>query len=805
MLLLLLATALPARADETVHRAVIVLDRGAAAQEDAATAAGNALRIWRALEARGVDARLLACGVDAEGAPVVEPVTPSRAGVAGLAETAPFSFAGPTDPRLALAAALDLGGETPVDIILVGPFGPVAQGKEAKDAPGQAALARWNEEAADGSRVIAVRTAPAALERLQGARGLVAQGLLVVAFETPEVQAGGFSALQEDDADAGRMEARVRILADVLGLAPADKPQEVLAARSDVPDDKIEGGTTAGLHTWLLRRRARDGRTATLTFQRVASGSTTWLCEPPQPLTFRWDRVLVEAALRDADGTPARAFAAIDVESDAPRTMTYRLVRARTGPAPAWSVTAQTGELPPGLAVEVGREIEISPEIGASEVRVTYTATRGRPVEVTGTLLLSAEGIDPPLPLPYEIRVQPGRARLEAETEIALLPRAQADALTVLRLVAENANAPSSVQLTATCSAGQETWLRAVLLDDAGGRVRWSLEQPLVLDVGASRRVAFELEDSAPMELPWPCTVTIRPVAVEGVTVEGEALLTVRKRRPRLDLVAEPPRFRLQDGALVSDGAILLQLAPDGGDGDWLLDLHGTPPIVRSLGAAPIGWQVVGKGAGSWQIVPTGTWSGPSPSIFTPSELEVEVQILWDRGRTPGSIRVPVEIAPRWGARGFVILTLAVLALVLAVLVGGYMRTPAVSGTLLYTVEGVAGTVGRLDLGAVGRRARAITSDEAGRLEVAGTGESIGRVRPTRVGGMLEYVDVRGSKERRLLVDGVSLRIGRHLVRYLSKRAQDARAAGAPQGEDLLGPEFDIESGRIDALGDEGS
>jgi hypothetical protein len=165
---------------------------------------------------------------------------------------------------------------------------------------------------------------------------------------------------------------------------------------------------------------------------------------------------------------------------------------------------------------------------------------------------------------------------------------------------------------------------------------------------------------------------------------------------------------------------------------------------------------------------------------------------------------VPVVIPARWGERGFVLLSLALMALLLILLVSIYMRTPPVKGTLLYTVDGLDGTVGRLDLAAVGRKVHVIVSDPNGKLVVAKRGDSIAKVRPTRVGGMLEYVDVSGSKERRLLVDGVSLRLGRHIIRYVYGRATDQELPPTtPPGEDLLGTEFDIESGRIQALGDD--
>ena len=210
------------------------------------------------------------------------------------------------------------------------------------------------------------------------------------------------------------------------------------------------------------------------------------------------------------------------------------------------------------------------------------------------------------------------------------------------------------------------------------------------------------------------------------------------------------------------------------------------------------------RGQGVWHIVPTGEWQGAQPAIFRDQEEHVDLEIAWTLGRTPGEVAVPVEVRARWGKRGFVLLTLALMALLLALLVIGYMRTPPLRGVLLYTVDGLDGTVGRLELAAGGRKTRLVLSDDKGKLSLGAKGNAIAKVRPTRVGGMLEYTDAHGAKERRLLVDGVSLRLGRHLVRYVYGRPQDEELPPMPaEGDDLLGPEYDIESGKIDALGDE--
>lgn len=785
---------------EPARRVVIVLDRGAAARDSRRTDANNALRLWTALTGRGVDCAFLAAGVDEDGTTLVDDVTPTRQGLEALGRRPVFDFQGPTDPRAALARALEHGGEGAVDVVLLGPFEPGAEPDEPK-ADYADAVERWNEDAAAGSRILAVRTHADGRARLADARGLVGEGRLVVGFGAPQVETQPFSPFA---APEGGIEARVLVMADVLGLGQQTRHGAVLTARSDVAADDVRVDVTAGLHTIVVRRQPRDGRTATLAFQLVEDADDVhWLADAPDPLTFRWDELAKEARLVGRDDAPAAAFAAVDVTVGSPKEVTLRLLRTRTGPTPAWRVRAEEGELPPGLSVTIGDEVQVSPEVGEAPVRLVFEARAGRPLEAQGTLRIEADGVDEPVRLPYEIRVAKGEVRLEGTVVPASLPPSAAEPRTTIRLVAENDNAPAALQLRARCDGGQERWLRG-LVGTAGGDVtRWDLQQPLLLDVGVERTLAFELDESAPPELVWPCEVTLVPEKVTGVEVDGRVVLTVRKRKPRIELVGPPPTFRLEDGTLRADTPFVLRLDPDGGDGDYLLELLQTSPSLRSRGGL-IGWQAVTRGQGVWHIVPTGEWAGAEPGIFQDQDAHVDLEIVWPVGRTPGTVSVPVEVKARWGKRGFVILSLALMALLLALLVVGYMRTPPVQGVLLYTVDGLDGTVGRLDLAAVGRKPKRVLTDDKGKLSIGTKGDAIAKVRPTRVGGMLEYIDHSGVKERRLLVDGVSLRIGRHLVRYIYGRPEDEvqPTAGAAD-EDLLGPEYDLESGKIDALENE--
>ena len=800
LLVLGLLAAASARADEEAppRRVVIVLDRGAAARETHGIDSANALRVWASLAARGVDCRLLAAGVDGDDSTLVDDVPPTRPGIEGLAKRPVFAFRGPTDVRAALAHVLDADDAAAVDVILLGPFQPSDEhGEGLRDE----VVERWNEKAPEGSRILAVRSHALAAGLLEGARGLATTGRLVVGFEEPVVETQPFSPFRPE---AEGIEASIRVVADVLALAADVEHTPLLRVRSDVQADQVSVAANAGRHTVVVRRRPQDGRLATLTFARDAERTDVhWLVEAPRPLTFRWETLAETALLRGTDGKPAPPFVAVDVAVGAPKRVTLRLLRTRTGPAPAWRVRAEDGELPPGLTVTVGPEVQTTPEVGESDVQLVFAAQAGRPLEVRGTLLLEAEGLAEPVRLPYEIRVGTGKAALEAQVHPSALPPSADEVRTVLRLVRGNDNAPQALQLRAVCDGGQEAWLRGLVGSADGTVTRWDLRQPLILAVGSECTLAFDLLQDAPPELVWPCTVSIMLVPVEGLELTGRADVVVRKRQPRIRLAGPPPAFRLEEGTLRSDLPFVLTLDPDGGDGDYLLDLLQTPPTLISRGGA-IGWQAVTRGQGVWHIVPTGEWTGAQPSIFRDQEAHVDLEIAWERGRTPGELAIPVAIPARWGKRGFVLVSLAVMALLLALVVIGYMRTPPVTGVLIYTVDGLEGTVGRLDLAAVGRKTRVIIADDKGKLAVAPKGDAIAKVRPTRVGGMLEYVDAHGTKERRLLVDGVSLRLGRHLVRYIYGRdAQDETPPTPPPGDDLLGPEYDIASGRIEALDDD--
>jgi hypothetical protein len=161
-----------------------------------------------------------------------------------------------------------------------------------------------------------------------------------------------------------------------------------------------------------------------------------------------------------------------------------------------------------------------------------------------------------------------------------------------------------------------------------------------------------------------------------------------------------------------------------------------------------------------------------------------------------------VTVPARWGRAGWVLVGLAAAAVLLGLFVVLSHRALPLDGTLLYTVEGRAGAVGRLALASAGRRGATVTADEGGRLALGGPGRPVLRVLATRVGGMAEVPAAAGGVERRLLVDGLAFDVGRHALRYVQAGGQEwkppegeASPTGTTPANDLLGPEYDLPHG----------
>ena len=789
---------------EEAARVIVVLDRGAQAKTTAEGDAGNAVRLVERIQAQGRRALLLALGRDAKGRAVTRNLRPTADGLRELSEDEDYAFRGDSDARVALQRALAAhDGEGPVDILLLGPF----QGTPPEDAEVDEALAlipgTWSETAPAGSRILPVRLQPEALASLRDARGLAASGWLVAGMGAPSVKPAPFSPLALPGAAPAPLRAEIRLLVDVLPLGSTTSIEPVVEVRTDVEGDSITTRTVAGLHTFTIERAQRDGRTAALRFQQVDRPDVLWLSDLPEPLAFTWETLAPDVQLVGPQEEVKPTFTAVDVDAGRPHATSYRIQRSRSGPTPAWRASFEGGARPAGLEVSIQEEVQQNADVAVTEVRVSFTAAPAAPVDAKGTIVLRADGVEGALRIPYVVQVTPGRVALVVDARLQAVPPAAADEVSTLEIQTKNANAPRTLPVEATTTGEHSSFLEA-LLEAPDGTVRSvPLSAPFELDVDTRYRLSFRLSPAATETLAWPCEVTFRLRARPGVEGTGMAVVTVRQRQPRLKLVGPLPTFRLVEGAVVSDAPLRLRLDSDGGDGAWALALLASTPTVRVAPDAPIGWRAVGKGAGEWDLVPSGQWHGPDPGIFDPATLEVPLRVEWDPGAAPEHLLVSIEIAPKWGNKGFILVGLAAAALLLGGLVVVLMRPAPVRGTLLYTVEGLEGTVGRLDLTPVGRRATLICADERGRLSLDAGGTRMLRVLPTRVGGMLEVLGAGGESDggRRLLVDGLSLRAGSHLIRFVSGEAGENAAPPQPV-PDLLGEEFDLESGRIEALDD---
>jgi hypothetical protein len=735
LVLLALLAGTPARADGE-RALLVVLDRGAGAESSAEGDAGNALRILGQAARQGRPATLLALGRSAKGRVVSTQVEPDAAGLQALAEDENYAFRGDSDARVALqrAQAAHKGSE-PMDVVLLGPFAEApaedegedaaaeATEKEAKAEAARAALvAAWNEKAPAGSRVLPIGISNEALETLQGTEGLASTGFLVPGMEAPRLSIFPFSPLRHPPAAPAPLVAEAQVLVDVLRLGTATEIPPLLEMLSDVKEDRITTTMLEGRHTFHLERAQGDGRIAALRFRPAPTQSVIWLCDVPETLSFRWEALEPDAQLVGPNDETPPTFAAIDVEVGAPYASAFRVRRSRVGPTPAWRASFPDGAAPEGLRVEIGDETRVSDEIAETEVRVSLTARPATPLQAKGRIAIRADGWEQDLLLPFEVRVRPGVARLVVVAQPHALPRAATDAPSTLEVRAVNANTPASLRVQATSAGNQSSWLAALLEAPDGTQRQVPLSEPFAVEVGVLYKLRLARLPAAPTDLDWPAELTLSLVPTPGVEIDDRQVappLGVRVRRPRLVQVGRTPRYDVVDGTVSATGALRLRLDPDGADGDTALAWMQTEPRLRVAGDTPIGWKTVGSGPGEWTIVPAGTWSGPPPGIFEPKTLTIALQIEWPVGDAPGPFDLSMQIAPKWGGKGFLLIGLAGAAVLLGISVMFLMRSAPVRGTLIYTVDGLEGTVGRLDLAPVGRRTSAVTADERGRLSWA--------------------------------------------------------------------------------------
>lgn len=785
----------PARA-ETV---VLVLDRGQGAQASSTQDAALTLRLAHLCQARGDALKVIAVGARANGKPrVVDLSVPLTApALAALDGKEGTSFDGPSDARAALAAALR--GSTPrapLTLVLLGPFGKVEPTPEGAGF----ALDTWNRTAPPGSRLLPLSLSPEGAALLSGAKGWQASGTLVLAVGPASFEPEPWSAFDE----GAVLSALVRVLVTRIawGAAAASAPDvTALGAADDVLTRLEPEGDTQRFR--LEHPRVR-GLSTRLAFEPPRPEGSFAPAAPPAPLEVTWAQVKPEVRWLPPEGA-APGLVALDLERGAAREARLRYRRTASAEPASWITLVERADpgdpTPVELSATVVSERRLSPFLVEGEVALVARPEEPRAARIAGTLSLEpqGEGAGAALRVTYDLAYAPPRARLTLRTpdRPQRLPPATTDAPWTLTVQAENGNAPASVGLAwrTTLAPEQQALLSLRVRRGDQEEQVWRADEVRDLPLGVTFQVRVVQQGGRWLKPEAVGVVRFLAPTAPGLelTVEGEGRVEARKPRH----VAEPldPVYRVDAQDPHDERRLRLTLEPDGCDGEWLAALLDSPPrFVVPPAAEPQAFEVAPLAPGRYEVRRVGPWKGERADIFADRTESLGTWALGDvgGGRLP-SVQARVLVPARWGRLGYVLAGLAGLAVLLGLATLRAHRIPPISGTLLYTIEGRAGAVGRLPLAPVGRRPASVTVDGSGRLSLRGSGPVLCRVRPTRVGGMLEVPGEGGRAERRLLVSGLALTVGRHAVRYVQGADEQAPGPTAPEAvPDLLGPEYDL-------------
>lgn len=793
----------PARAEDPFSgSAYVVVDRGQGAAGLDQELRDLALELVPRLQAQGRKVTVLLAGASASGRPRLYTADPSPDVLErALAREEGMRFEGPSDARHVLRTIQQRhAGPGSVDVLLLGPFADLLP--ESEEVRAREAQEAWNEKGPSEARVLPVRTSPAGMERLSAVRGLRTRGCLLLAIGPVELKPEPWSPFELPE-PLLRLDLSISLRTLAVGVAPSPPPLVVRGAAADqITPLESETGLRA-----RVQRPASAGRELVLAVQRSDDPDVIALVAPPEPIHVDFPDPKPDWRLEGADESPSPAFRALSVEVDAPVEKAYRLLRTRSGPVSPLRALVDSGELPLGLTVHFGDDVVRSSELHEVRVSVRFEAVAARTVQTAGTLRIESDGWPGFLRLPFEVSTAPGRWRIQADEDDpqVRLPMARSDEGVALHIVAENANVPENLELAVQWDppeAGQGCELR--LEDERGTRFRPDAQGRV--EVGSARRLRVRVESHDlqalldPLAGGYPATLSVRPAPRPGVQAHGHVQVRIVGRSPRIVLHGESARWRRENREWVIERPLLLRLDADGGEGDWLLALHKTAPAVKILrGDVPL--EVAERGPGLWEALPPDASALPRAEVFEDRETELPLRVSWTHGRAPEDVRVPIGLTARWGARGWILVGLAGLALLLGVLAFFQLRPPPLRGTLLYTARSLGGTVGRLELG-VPRRQAEIVRDSRDRLSLGGAGDVLASVRATRVGGVL-MAPAQGEAPavRRLLVDGLQLQLGDHTLRYVSGLATEVETRALLQPvDDLLGPEFDLASGRVEDL-----
>lgn len=791
----LVAAAVPALAGSTM----LVVD-GAAAREDEGLR-DQARRLTQALLAAGDDVRVVVAAWRGGRVDVVH--DEDGATFAARETWAVAQDAAALDVREVFRVALERHRALkPLRLITLGPF----EDDDDVSDPGRLsalglATNRWNGTAPLKSRLLTPGLSSRGTSRLTapGAPlpdGWMRDGWIVLHLGSALVEAAPWSPL----AGSPMRRGVVRVPADALPLGTP--PSAPLRA-------EIEGGRAAQSvahdgSAFVLPIEADAGSSAVeVSWRRTDADRDAWLVAAPDPTSVAWP-LAPDGRLVDRErGTP-RPFAAREVQVGAPVEASWQLERTAVGGA-RWRLDpASRAGLPDTLEVELGDEAPLAgqPDVLVTPLTVRFAARAGIAVDTETELVFVVGDGSVSARLPVSVQVVPDALALRAPGgELRFdVPAAQADAPLVVRFEAAGRNAPTTAELVAT---GQPASLLEALAFDVtlpSATVRWNGRQPLEVPAGVDVGVRAVVREGARPEDLLDGTLTLQPA--EAAFVEGRLDVAVHVRRPRWVRDGEGPvRYDVADGALRPVTPLAVRLEDEGVDGAWRAAWLDAPPTASWPGEA-LPLALAPDGPGRHVLAPTGAWRGDGAKVFDDVELAREVVVTDRVGREVVRVPVEVRVVARWGSRGWLLVILAVLALVLGVIILAALRPPPVKGTLLYAVEGLGGTVGRLDLAPVRRGRREVRTDAKGRLSLDGPGKPISVIRAERVGGVA-LVPTPNGEERRLLVDGLTWQSGRHRMRYVSGREADAPLPTADELPDLLGREFEMDTGRVQEAWDE--
>ena len=474
----------------------------------------------------------------------------------------------------------------------------------------------------------------------------------------------------------------------------------------------------------------------------------------------------------------------------------YTLRRAAHGPQPRVRLSAQSGDVPPGLTLSVGDEGEPKDGIATSIATLTFdprTANAGR-VESTLQLVAGDDVVAGDIMFRVDVPAATLTLREINRAGTLFLPPTARTPPTVFRIDASGAGASekADIELAAVPHVAFE------LFDGDTSLGVLSIDAPIAIPTGRAIRAAPAYHQQHGETSPGTLGIRLR-VDPEQVIKRAFAM-----RPPlRAQMVSEGSGFRLVDDTLKAERPFVVYWMPVD---DEVQELPAEPGVVMPHQHQQFRWveaPAVAKAnrdsSGQWFLIATGPWRGPTPSAVRDHRDAVRVQL---HGHD-APIDVPIVVPAQFGKRSWLLAVLAGLALALLGVIVAWLRPPPITGTLLYMIDDNQGTVGRLDLAPVGRSPKDVTTDARGKLSIGGKGDWVLTLRPERIGGMIDVPAADGTRDRRLLVDGLALTVGRHRVRYVSGQPTERDVTELQHVADLYDSSFELETGRVDQALDE--